>query len=107
MKIYIKGNINKNYLAIDTIDFITQNGTIFTVDRTSSEYTIDENGMLDMTWKCCYLRAVNGCHIFSDEVYLEGAREFEKLVKGAKVRVNIEEDADKDYKVSILAWSIR
>ena len=104
MRITFKCKTNKDYVAINTAKFILPTGSILTVDRTRTEWDIDENGNLDMTWCHCYLHAIDDNPIFADEAYLSA--EFEDLIINARVFLLVEEDADDDYEVDVLDWSI-
>lgn len=105
MRITFKCKSNKTYVAINVAKFILPSGTTLTVDRTRTEWDFDEStGNFNMTWYHCYLHAINDCNIFSDEAYLEA--EFEDLIADARVMLLIEEDADDDYEVDVLEWSV-
>lgn len=106
MRISFKCKTNKNYLAINTVKFITPNGTTITVDRTRTEWEIEGNN-LDMTWCQCYLWAINGNSIFTDETYITDSSGFEDLVADSKVVFELENDVeDEDYEVVCAEYSI-
>ena len=107
MRIWFKCKTNKDYVMINTAEFVLPNNTALTIDRTQTEYDIDENGILDMTWGGCYLWAVNGYTLFNDEAYITDYDGFSALLKNADLNITLEDDADEDYEVSILAWGIR
>ena len=101
MRISFKCRTNKDYVMINTAKFTLPTGTTLTVDRTSTEYDI-EGEILDMTWGCTYLHAIDGNCIFSDTAYITDSSGFEDLVADAKVIFELEDDADEDYEVEIL-----
>ena len=79
MRIWFKCKTNKDYVMINTAEFVLPNNTALTIDRTQTEYGIDENGILNMTWGGCYLWAVNGYTLFNDEAYIT---DYQPVVKG-------------------------
>ena len=105
MRITFKCKTNKDYVAINVAKFILPSGTTLTVDRTRTEWDRDGED-LNMTWCHCYLHAINDCNIFSDEAYITDASGFEDLVADARVMLLVEEDADDDYEVDVLEWSV-
>jgi len=106
IRIAFKCRTNLNICMINTAKFILPNGTVLTVDRTDTEYTA-ENGLLNMTWKNCYLWAINDCCIFGDYLaYLDMPRDMNDLLKGTKVEFEIEDDAPLNYKVDCIWYCI-
>ena len=106
MRITFKCRTNKDYVMINTVKFILPTGTVLTVDRTTTHYDI-EGGILNMTWGCVYLWAIDGNNIFSDETaYITDSSGFEDLVANAKVVFELEDDADEDYSVELLEIGI-
>ena len=107
MRISFKCKTNKDYCAINVAKFILPNGTILTVDRTRTEWDINNvTGEMEMTWYCCYLWAINGHNIFTDETYITDVRGFEDLIADARVMLLVEEDVDEEYEVDVLDWSV-
>lgn len=105
MRITFKCRTNKDYVAINTAKFYLPTGSTITVDRTRTEWDI-ENGDLSMTWCHCYLHAIDGNCIFTDEAYITDGAGFEDLIADARVFLEVEEDADDDYEVDVLDWKI-
>ena len=102
MRITFKCRTNKDYVMINTAKFILPTGTVLTVDRTTTHYGI-EGEILNMTWGCVYLWAIDNNYIFSDDTaYITDSSGFEDLVAQAKVEFELEDDADEDYKVEVL-----
>ena len=107
MQIYFKGTTNKDYTAVNTADFILKNGTKITVDRNQTAVDDNEDGTFTMVWYDCYLWSINDCNLFYEGAKIEDTHEFKSLIKGADLKINLDEDTDEDYKVTILAWSVR
>ena len=105
MRISFKCKTNKDYCAINVAEFILPNGTTLTVDRTRTEWDINGED-LNMTWYCTYLWAINGNNIFTDEAYITDSSGFEDLIADARVLFLVDEDADEDYEVDVLDWTI-
>ena len=105
MRITFKCKTNKDYVAVNVAKFILPNGTTLTVDRTRTEWSIDGED-LTMTWCCCYLWAINNNCLFTDEAYITDSSGFEDLIADARVMLLVEEDADEDYEVDVLDWTI-
>lgn len=105
MRISFKCKTNKDYCAINVAKFLLPTGSTLTVDRTRTEWEIDGED-LTMTWYCCYLHAIDNCNIFNDEAYITDASGFEDLVADARVMLLVEEDADEDYDVTVLDWTV-
>lgn len=103
MRIYFSGITNKNYCMINSITFRLPNGCSLTIDRDETEYTIEDDGEISMTWYGCYLWEIDGYNIVDHPAYLndDGAG----LLEGAELEsVNLEDDADEDYYVIITSW---
>lgn len=105
MRIEFVGTTNKDYVMINIAKFKLKSGSVITIDRDTTEYTI-ENGKLDMLWRGCYMWAIDNWNIFDDETYITDADEFAKLVDGAELELELEDDADEDYEVKIERWNI-
>lgn len=106
MRIRFKCKTNRDFVAINTVSFVLPTGSSITVDRTTTEWDI-EGGILDMTWGCCYLWAVDGNTLFEEDVaYITDAEGFADLVYGTKAVFSLEEDTDEGYEVEIIEWSI-
>lgn len=104
MKISFTAATNKEYVMINTAEFDLQCGIRVTVDRDETEWSI-KDGILEMEWNGCYLWEINGINISDGPVYLnESAPE---LFKGAVLAgFNIEDDADENYTVTGIRFSI-
>ena len=112
MKIEFVCKTNKEYVMINTLLLTLKSGAVLTIDRDETLYDIDEKGNLSMTWEGCYLWALDGFNIFSSEYYC-GVRpadfeknEFIKLTEGAGASFELEDDADEDYEVELVSYSI-
>lgn len=106
MTIYFTAKTNKDYVMINTAKFTLPNGDVLTIDRNSTEYSIDENGNLEMEWDDCYLWAINGCHIFDGEAYIDNIFELSELLENSMLEFELEDDADEDYEVTEVEWSL-
>ena len=112
MRIAFSGNINHDYMMVNTVTFELANGTAITVDREWTEYDINEiDGTYSMVWRGCYLWALNDWCIFGDKGHHisddYSISEFTELVKEAKVSFDLEDDAeDEDYEVTITGWEV-
>ena len=102
MNIQFKGVTNKDYVAINTSKFKLPSGAVLTIDRCETVYEISKDGTLEMTWKSCYLWAVDDYFIFEnpDYSYVEfsdaTSEEFSKI-HFSEVQAELEDDADEDY----------
>lgn len=105
MRISFKCKTNKDYVAINVAKFILPNGTTLTVDRTRTEWDFDGEDLI-MTWYGTFLWAINDNNIFTDGAYITDASGFEDLIADARVMLLVEEDADDDYEVDVLDWTI-
>ena len=100
MRIEFKGTTNKDYVMVNTAKFRLKNGSVITIDRDETEYTV-EDGKIDMLWRGCYLWAIDDFNITGDDAYITDAKEFMALVNDAKLELELEDDADEDYWVHI------
>lgn len=119
MRISFRCRTNKNFVRINTAIFQLPNGTKLTVDRDTTEYTLSANGVLNMYWRDCYLWALNDQNIFESEdghgFYPSdyAAEEFARLVIGATVSFDLEEDPiendpspEEKYEVIVQSFAI-
>lgn len=112
MRIEFTGTTNKDYVMINTAKFKLKSGSVITVDRGETDWSID-NGRLEMEWLGCYIWAIDDMNIFDQEdeyghpvnTYY-AMTEFKKLVEGAELKLELEDDADEDYEVKIESWNI-
>ena len=107
MRITFKCKTNKDYVAINVAEFILPTGSTITVDRDTTEWDIDKSTHeLTMVWKHCYLWAIDGNNIFTEGAYITDGANFEDLIADARIMLLVEEDADDDYEVDVLDWSV-
>lgn len=110
MRISFKAKTNKDYVMINALKLQLRTGSILTLDRQSTEFTIgkpNESGKrtLDMEWFDCYLWEIDEVNAFEQEFLL--ADGFEKVFVGATLtELELEDDADEDYSVMIDSLSI-
>lgn len=104
MNIDFKAKTNQKYIMINAAIFQTKDGELVTIDRDTTEYTIDDDGTLHMTWRNCYVWD-------SDKeiaVYPDSKTIIDVLVHGRLVSLELEDDApDEDYEVSNIIYNIR
>lgn len=104
MTITFKCHTNKDYVAVNTLKILRQHGAMITVDREYTEYSI-EDGILTMTWRGCYLWALDGQNIFGSDGYRitdeYSLDEFKVLCNAALIDLELEDDVDEDYFVVI------
>lgn len=108
MRISFRCSTNRNYVAINTVKFVLPTGSTITVDRDETEFDIN-GSELTMTWKHCYLWAIDGNNIFTEGAYITDGAGFEDLVANSKVIFELEEDCEdcaEDYEVNVLEYSI-
>ena len=107
-RINFKCKTNRNYCAINTAKFILPTGTKLTIDRTRTEWNVNEHtGELTMTWFNCYLWAIDDNTIFADEAYITDEGGFADLIADARVIFELEDDeTDEDYEVDVIDWSV-
>lgn len=104
MNISFVAKTNKDYCMVNTAIFHLKQGGTITVDRGRTEYSIT-NGILSMEWISCYIWAINGEKVFSEEVSVLSDN-FAHLLEDAWVKFELEDDADDDYSVTDIVWSI-
>lgn len=102
MRLGFKAKTNKDYCMINSAKFILKNGTEILIDRTWTDFEI-EDGILNMLWEDCYLWELCGYNIFDREAYLND--EAYGLLRTAKlIELELEDDADDDYEVWDIEW---
>ena len=110
LKIDFLCETNSDKCMINTAVFTMPNGTRLTIDRTETEYSFGEYGHMHMTWKNCYLWAINDCCIFGDRLaYLDIERDLSELLCGSTLEFELEDDAFldcPDYKVKCISYTI-
>lgn len=98
MRIEFQAKTNKEYAMVNVAKFRLPDGTVLTVDRHETDYSIND-GILDMEWSGCYLWSVNGLTLFDNECALLGDYAAEYLNR-AECELELEDDADDDYEVT-------
>jgi len=104
---------NYNLVALNALKIKLASGSVLTIDRDKTEWSVEENGRLSMEWKGVYLWAIDDCNIFSDfGHHLNGegvAEETAALLKGAR-EIWFEYDGDlvdhDDYAVQIISMGL-
>lgn len=104
MILNITGKTNKDYVMINTAKLTLPDGNVLTIDRDVTEYSI-EDGNICMNWNSCYLWAVNDINMFIVNAYLDGTNEaLTSILNQGKLELELEDDADPDYKVKVDEW---
>lgn len=107
MQINFFATTNHPYVRVNTVRFTLKNGSTLTIDRDSTEYTIND-GVLSMVWNGCYLWALDDKNIFGDNGYhitdQYAVEELYKLLDDATMELELEDDADEDYFVNVTSW---
>ena len=93
------GVVNKNYCWVNVINFRYPDGTVKTVDRGRTEFTVSPDGTFYMFWYDCYFWDGEGA------TYLT-PKDFEELKKCKIDSVEIEEDADADYDLKVKRFNV-
>lgn len=111
MRISFSCKTNKDYVMVNTLKVQLNSGSLLTLDRHNTEYSIsdpDKAGerSLDMEWINCYLWAIDEENLWcGNKALIE--EDCEKLFERARlIELELEDDADEDYYVSIEALSI-
>lgn len=104
MNIEFTAKTNKSYCMINTVTFRLPEGTTLTIDREITDYSI-EDGELSMVWEHCYIWEINGVNIFDREFPLNS--DAASLLETAElICVDLEDDADPDYYVRDIRFSV-
>ena len=103
MRIEFSGKTNKDYIMVNTAVFHLRDGGTVTLDRDETDYCI-ENGTLSMVWNGIYLWEINGVFVFGTPMY--PAEDLSKLLEGSWVELELEDDADEDYRITDVKWVI-
>lgn len=101
MRIEFTAKTNKDYLMVNEAIFHLKTGGTLTLDRESTEYTI-EDGNLSMEWFNIYLWAINDIAIFINEPTAFVNESIANLLEGSWVELILEDDADEDYAI----WNV-
>ena len=108
MRLYFVCKTNKNYVRINTVKFTLRNGTVLTIDRDETRFSI-ENGELLMEWRDCYIWKIGDCFmdlVVNPHLANNAVKEIKALLSGATAEFEIEDDAHVDYNVEIIGWGI-
>lgn len=100
MRIEFECKTNKPYVMINTLQCRTDKGML-TIDRDETEYTIEDDGTMSMTWNGCYLWDGEDIH------YLSKCKAKELVQAIQSVEFELEDDADDDYTVEMEAYRWR
>ena len=114
MRLEIYGKTNHDYCMVNTAIFHLKDGGTITIDRDTTEYVTQPIAggeyNLSMLWRGCYLWAINGRSFIKTEndrgIYQFDSEELTKLLEGATLELELEDDADEDYIISHLCWNI-
>jgi hypothetical protein len=102
MIIYFECSTNGTDVRINTLKIKLKGGSVLTIDRDWTEFNI-ENGKLTMTWRDCYLWALDGWNIFGEGYRLDyySIEELKNMIEYGYFEFEIEDSADEDYYVTI------
>lgn len=111
MTINFNCKTNKDYVSINTLKVQFYPNLILTIDRTSSRNTPVNDGKVNIAWDDIYLWLFNDASIFGENGYHPAddpytIREFTKLLETAKLYFEPEDEAEEDYKIKILDYSV-
>lgn len=106
MRIEFSAKTNKDYCMINTATFYLKEGGSVTLDRDNSFYSIVD-GKLEMEWEGIYIWEVNEeCIFINCPNLIYPGSDLVSLLEGAYVKLNLEDDADEDYAVTDIQWTI-
>lgn len=93
---------NKEYCMINTLIATMPDGRKYVFDRDATEYSIEDNGDLFMDWYGIYLWEADDIHIDGDELFYIDIKSdfFKDIFEKAELSFKLEDDADKDYRVT-------
>jgi hypothetical protein len=104
MNIDFTAKTNRPYCMINTAKFKLKNGSVITLDRKETDWSI-HNNILSMSWKNVYIWEIDGCSIFDYEVPVNN--ELWPLLNDANLlALETEDDADSDYSVTEISYSL-
>ena len=111
MQIAFECKTNKDYMMINTAIFHLKDGGELTIDRDSTEWSIDNDGNMEVIFKNIYFWAINDYHVFADgdgySFYPTEEEEVKKLLSGdVTVTLELEDDADEDYEVEVINYYV-
>lgn len=106
MRLIIEGKTNKDTVMVNTARVTLPSGNVYTIDREYTEFTIDTaTGYLSMTWDMCYLHMINDICLFDNTAYLSNDDGFQDILNQGTLELELEDDADPNYKVEVEEWS--
>lgn len=99
MRIEFVCKTNKPYVMINTLQCQTDKG-IITIDRDETEWTIEDDGTMQMVW--------SGCYVWDgEEMHYPDKRNVKMIAKTIRtIEFELEDDADKDYEIIISSYNI-
>lgn len=105
MKISFTAKTNKDYCMVNTAVFITPTKTLLTVDRDRTDWSV-VGEKLKMEWNGCYLWEIDG-HNFTDfPAYLNEDAAKGLFHEAQLLTLELEDDADPDYIVEDIRFTI-
>lgn len=100
MSLYFSGTTNHDYCMINMAYFITKDERRIGVDRMETDYSI-KNGKITMEWRGLYAWEVGG------KGKVIPLKEIKNLLMDATLEyLELEDDSDADYEVTIEGWGI-
>lgn len=92
MKIYFEGKTNSDIPYINGAYFRLKSGREIFVDRNSTEFTVEDDGNITMTWKGCYEWVEEWTGEYTEVLLTE-----EMLKDASFIGLEIEDDAPEEY----------
>ena len=88
---------NKDYVMINVAKFQYPDGREVIIERGLTKYVLSTDGTLNMSWHECYFWDGNSAKPLERDDY-------EELNTAKLVELEVEEDADADYRVDIVSF---
>ena len=88
---------NKDYVMINVANFQYPDGRKVTIDRDWTNFGFSTSGKLFMTWENCYFWDGEDVKYLDENDYVE-------LNKAKFLNFELEDEADADYKVSLISF---
>lgn len=104
MRLQIRATTNKEYVRVNTAKLKMPSGTVLIIDRNETEFSI-YNGELDMVWHDCYLWGIDDDISFDVIAYLDNNNSMLRTLNKCSLSLELEDDADDDYEVTVKEWS--
>lgn len=104
MRLQVRAITNKEYVRVNTARLKMPSGTVLIIDRDETEFSIC-NGELDMVWHVCYLWGIDDDISFETIAYLDNNDSMCKTLNGCSLSLELEDDVDDDYEVTVEEWS--